>query len=453
MAEPDSGKAQCISLAGVVGAGGAGFPTQVKLDARVDLVLANGASCEPLLIKRPVPHGGFAPGRSFPVCNLAMAAVGASRGRICLKKKHPRAVEALAPDTIAADRQLKAVEVFILDDFYPAGDEQVLVYEVTRPGGARGRDPPPWWGRWSQTWSRCSTSHQALDRRPVTHRYLTVCGEVARPMVARVPLGISLGEVIDLAGGAVKDDYDILVGGPMMGKVADSPETPVDKTCSGVIVLPKGHYVTSAKVADPERIKRLARMACCQCSRCTDLCPRNLLGHSLHPHKIMRGLAGQGFLGGPAGTEIMQEALLCSECGACEKYACPMMISPREVNAALKKELLASGTRPPQGPETYSPSSYLNLRRIPTARLMERLQIARYDVHPQFVDLEVKPGRVVLPLKQHLGAPAKAVVKPGEKVAQGDLVGEIPPDSLGARVHASMGGTVERVDQAVVIKA
>ena len=84
---------------------------------------------------------------------------------------------------------------------------------------------------------------------------------------------------------------------------------------------------------------------------------------------------------------------------------------------------------------------------------MERLQIARYDVHPQFVDLEVKPGRVVLPLKQHLGAPAKAVVKPGEKVAQGDLVGEIPPDSLGARVHASMGGTVERVDQTVVIKA
>ena len=74
----------------------------------------------------------------------------------------------------------------------------------------------------------------------MTHRYLTVCGEVARPMVARVPLGISLGEVIDLAGGAVKDDYDILVGGPMMGKVADSPETPVDKTCSGVIVLPKG---------------------------------------------------------------------------------------------------------------------------------------------------------------------------------------------------------------------
>ncbi len=442
--------AEMVRLAGVVGAGGAGFPTQVKLEAQAELVLGNGASCEPLLYSDPILME-FRAREVLSGMRLAVEAVGAAHGLVCVKKKHPKAIEALQ-EGIAANPEFKALGVYVLDDFYPAGDEQVLVHQVTGRVVPQGGIPLQVGVVVSNVESLYNI-HRAVARQPVTHRYLTVCGEVARPLVARVPLGLSLGQVIELAGGARVEDYDILVGGPMMGRVADSPETPVDKTCSGVIVLPKGHYVTSAKVVDLERIMRLAKIACCQCSRCTDLCPRNLLGHSLHPHKIMRGLAGQGFIGGAVSAEILQEALLCSECGACEKYACPMMISPREVNAALKQELLAGGTKPPAGPETYSPSAYLNLRRIPTSRLMERLQIAEYDTHPEFVDLEIKPERVVLPLKQHLGVPAKAVVKPGEKVAQDDLVAEIPKDSLGARVHASISGTVAQVGDRVVIES
>ena len=133
--------AEMVRLAGVVGAGGAGFPTQVKLDARVDLVLGNGASCEPLLSSDPYLME-FRTREVLSGLQSAMEAVGASRGLICLKKKHPRAVEALK-DTIAADPQLKAMEVFILDDFYPAGDEAGPGPPSHGPGGAPGRDSPP----------------------------------------------------------------------------------------------------------------------------------------------------------------------------------------------------------------------------------------------------------------------------------------------------------------------
>ena len=71
---------------------------------------------------------------------------------------------------------------------------------------------------------------------------------------------------------------------------------------------------------DPHTVKRLTNTICCQCSQCTDLCPRQLLGHSLHPHRLMRVLDGQA-----VDSPIAREALLCSECGICEKFACPML--------------------------------------------------------------------------------------------------------------------------------
>ena len=114
-------------------------------------------------------------------------------------------------------------------------------------------------------------------------RYLTVTGEVARPLVVKVPVGISLGEVIDLAGRRGDNDYRVVVGGPMMGQVITDLSLPVTKTTSGVIVLPAGHNVVAQKTTDPDRIRRITQIACCQCSRCTDICPRNLLGHPLRP--------------------------------------------------------------------------------------------------------------------------------------------------------------------------
>jgi Na+-translocating ferredoxin:NAD+ oxidoreductase RnfC subunit len=83
---------------------------------------------------------------------------------------------------------------------------------------------------------------------------------------------------------------------------------------------------------------------------------------------------------------------------------------------------------------------------------MERLQIKKYDQHPRFDSREIPVDRVSIPLKQHLGAPARAVVKPGDRVKRGDLLGEIPDQALGARIHASLAGRVVSVDGQVVIQ-
>jgi Na+-translocating ferredoxin:NAD+ oxidoreductase RnfC subunit len=160
-------------------------------------------------------------------------------------------------------------------------------------------------------------------------------------------------------------------------------------------------------------------------------------------------------LGSPSGLsqEIMADALICSECGICEKYACPMMISPREVNAQIKEELLKKGVKRSAKQEEYKPSPFRDVRKIPTRRLIERVQIRNYDVHPEFLAVAVMAKEVSIPLKQHVGAPAKPVVKAGDHVRRGDLVGEIPEKALGARVHASIDGVVASVDDAVRIRA
>ena len=430
--------------AGVVGAGGAGFPTHVKLNADVERVLANGASCEPLLMSDPYLMEAET-ASILAGLQAAMEATGAKRGHVCLKGKHRQALDAVTKAVSqSGDAKLAVSE---LGDFYPAGDEQVLVYEIMGRVVPEGGLPLQVGAVVSNVESLHNIA-RALDGKPVTHRYLTVTGEVARPVVMRAPIGLSVGEAVELAGGPLIGDYRLVIGGPMMGQVTADAAAPITKTTSGVIVLPAGHNVVAGKIKDPERIRNITRVACCQCSRCTDLCPRRLLGHSLEPHKIMRRL------GAPVSPdpEIMVDALICSECGICEKFACPMMISPREVNAQIKKELMAQGVKRTPKQQEYRPSVFRDVRYVPTKRLVERLQLGPYDGHPEFLGREVEPQRAAIPLKQHLGAPAQAVVKVGDRVKAGDLIGEIPPDALSARVHASIDGRVTQVGRQVVIE-
>lgn len=431
--------------AGIVGAGGAGFPTHVKLNAEVERVLGNGASCEPLLMSDPYLMKKETIGILRGLA-LVMESTGSGKGTLCLKGKHRLAMKAVRE---ALQRgPFKNIDVFELGDFYPAGDEQVLVYDVMGRVVPEGGIPLQVGVVVSNVESLLNISRAVDGGAPVTERYLTVAGEISNPYVMKVPIGTSIGEVIDLAGGATVDDFKIVIGGPMMGVVTSDLTTPVTKTTSGVIVLPPDHNVIAGKINAPERTRRITQMVCCQCSRCTDLCPRHLLGHSLEPHRIMRQLGSStSFSSG-----IMEDALICSECGICEKYACPMMISPREVNAQIKKELLKDGVKRAPKQSEYRPSPFRDFRKTPTRRLVERLQIGRYEGHPAFMEKEISVKEVRIPLKQHLGAPAKPVVKAGDHVTEGSLIGEIPEGALGARVHASIEGHVISVDDSVVIR-
>jgi Na+-translocating ferredoxin:NAD+ oxidoreductase RnfC subunit len=262
-----------------------------------------------------------------------------------------------------------------------------------------------------------------------------------------VPIGAPADAVIQLAGGPKISDYKIVMGGPMMGKVLASGSEPVTKTTSGIIVLHSDHNVIRDKRRSLDQMRFIGKSACTQCSRCTDLCPRYLIGHALEPHRIMRHLA---YNPGMAG-EILEDALICSECGVCEKFACPMMLSPREINAAIKRKLLKEGVKREPKRETYQVSVFNDTRKIPLKRLMERLEVTKYDTHPPFYENDIQVRQVAIPLQQHLGRPAVAVVQAGDSVKKGDLIGEIPEGALGARVHASIDGTVEEVGESIVI--
>jgi Na+-translocating ferredoxin:NAD+ oxidoreductase RnfC subunit len=433
-----------IRAAGVVGAGGAGFPTHVKLQFEVEQVLANGASCEPLLVSDPYLLE-YHTDLILRGLSTVMECTNAGKGTVCVKSKHRLALESLKRK-IAGNGYARHIAVFELDDYYPAGDEFILVNEVLGRVVPEGGIPLNVLAVVCNVESLLNVS-RAMMQQPVTDRFLTVCGEVHTPMICKIPIGTPVGDVIRLAGGARVLDYGIVMGGPMMGKVVAGDHEPVTKTTSGIIVLPPEHNIIRDKQKDIERMRFIAKAACTQCSRCTDLCPRNLIGHSLEPHKIMRHLAYKPGMQG----EILEDALICSECGVCEKFACPMMLSPREINSVLKQKCLAEGVKREPKRETYKVSPFFDNRKVPVRRLMERLEVMKYDTHPEFCTQEIQVKKVAIPLKQHLGETALPVVAMDDSVKRGDVIGEIPKGALGARVHASIDGTVSAVDDIKII--
>ncbi|MCL2123341.1 MAG: SLBB domain-containing protein, partial [Desulfovibrionaceae bacterium] len=290
--------------------------------------------------------------------------------------------------------------------------------------------------------------------RSVTHTSLTVTGEVKQPGVVRVPLGAAMSECLAAAGGALVQEPVFILGGPMMGRVIEDQDALgqelATKTSGGLIVLPRGHYLHLNAAQTAAAMRRRAAAACIQCRMCSDLCPRMLIGHPFETHKIMRAFGSGAELESEAGTL----AHLCCECGVCEHYACPMQLSPRRINQAVKAALRTANTAYDGSRALREElSAWRSLRKVPVQRLAARLGIARY-MQLETPDLgELAPATVRIPLRQHIGMPAEALIKPGDKVRKGQCIGEIPEKGLGARIHASVDGTVTAVGKAVTIQA
>ena len=137
----------------------------------------------------------------------------------------------------------------------------------------------------------------AMDGLPFTQKYLTVTGDVRCPTVLQVPHRHQLRRLSGAGRRPLARDYFIVNGGPMMGKPVTMEEARwavVTKTTSGILVLPAGGYHARTHAVDLERMLQRARSACIQCSACTQLCPRHMLGHPLQPHRIMRALSALG---------------------------------------------------------------------------------------------------------------------------------------------------------------
>ncbi len=430
-----------VRAAGVVGAGGAGFPTHVKLNGQAEYVIANGAECEPLLRVDQLLMQREAR-RVVRGLELAMEATGAPNGVIATKAHYEEAVRALR-QAIAGHA---GIRLHLMDSYYPSGDEKSIIFEVTGRVVPSGRLPLDVGCVVSNVGTLANIAW-AAEGVPVVDKDVTVGGAVPRPVTVRMPVGTAFDEVIALSGfQGSAGDYALIVGGPCMGRLETDWNSPVTKTTGGLLLLPKTHPLIARRMQSPERLLRLARAVCCQCSQCTQMCPRNALGLHVQPHKAMRAITtGNGaLLGGPGAV------LACSSCGVCTNYACDMGLSPSTVMTMLKEQMGKAGIRPVPEKEIV-PDPFAALKRIPVKRLIARMGLSEYDTPAPFMDARYRPARVRLPLRQHVGAPGVPVVKPGDRVRRGDVIAEIPEKSLGARLHASIDGTVTAVGAEIEI--
>jgi len=444
---------EAVRAAGVVGAGGAGFPTHVKLATRVDTVLANGAECDPLLQcdQRLMETRAAEVVRGM---QLAMDVTGATRGIVALKEEYRAACSALSR-AIRAAGEHSNLSLLMMESRYPAGDEFVLVYQAT------GRLVPETGlplhvGCLVQNVQTLFNIARAARGAAVTHRLLTVAGAVARPVTLWAPLGTAIRDVLTWAGGVepqrwterTAGDYAVVVGGPMMGRVANDLDQPVTKTSSGLLVLPRDNVVVRYLSRSRASWVRRGISTCDQCRDCTDLCPRYLLGHDLKPHEVMRAI-NYG-LERPAGK--VTAAVLCCECRLCEAYACPLELSPMAYYVGIKQELRASGwVNEVHKRADFEPHPTREYRLVPTHRLIARLGLSEWEHQLCPVDeTDYCPERVSIPLRQHTGAPARAVVSVGAGVAVGDRIAEIPDGAVGANVHASIAGRVAKIEDGAI---
>ncbi|MBP3627422.1 MAG: SLBB domain-containing protein [Clostridia bacterium] len=420
---------------GIVGAGGAGFPTYAKLDKRADTLILNCAECEPLLrlhrqVLKMFTH------EILSTLSLIAKTVEADNVYVGVKGSYKRTVEAINAEL----ESFPNIKVCKLPEVYPAGDEVVLTYEATGRVVPAGEIPLSV-GVTVLNVETVYNIYRAMQNLPVTHKYVTVTGEVASPVTVYAPIGTSVKDLIKFAGGVTAENTAIILGGPMMGNLGSEADV-VTKTTNAVLVLPEGLPLVQKKLSKTAIDMKRAMSACCQCSYCTSLCPRNLLGHPIDPSAFMYA----------ASNGITNDAVpylnsaFCSGCGLCEMYSCGQGLSPRMLLTACKSSLRAKGVKPPKSPEMHFVDNARPNRMIPLSRLRSRLGLNPYNKSAPVSEKDIKVKKLKVLLSQHIGAPATAIVSKGDKVKAGQIIAAAAENALSVNIHAPLSGTVAEVN-------
>jgi Na+-translocating ferredoxin:NAD+ oxidoreductase RnfC subunit len=418
---------------GVVGAGGAGFPSYAKISDKADTIILNCAECEPLLkVHRQVLEEY--PYEVLVAMDKIIKVTGAEKGIIAIKAHYKATIKALEAEIDSFPK----ISIHKLEAVYPAGDEIILIKEVTGKVVDPGRLPV------SVGITVCNVEsvyniYRAMEGKPVTKKYVTVAGEVKNPMTVAIPLGTKISELIKMAGGETREDVEYISGGPMMGNIIDKNQV-VTKTTNAIIVLPADHNVILNKNRNAKINLRRAMSVCCQCRSCTELCSRHVIGYPVEPHMVMRVLSN----GGKGDAKAIEGAMFCSSCGLCETYSCPQDLSPKAMIAEIKRVARENGIKPPEGikPAVVKDA---DLKKVSVERLTIRLGLKKYDVPAPIIHEGFAPKSVKLLLSQHLGAPAVPVVKEGDEVKRGDVIAKAIEGALGVNIHASIDGKVTAV--------
>lgn len=291
-----------IAAAGIVGLGGATFPTQVKLSPppgkTAEVLVINGVECEPYLTadhRVMLEHT-----RELLVgCEIVMRAIGVSRCTIGIENNKPDAIRAL--QQAVAEGAFKGIEIVPLKMQYPQGGEKQLIAAILKrevPSGAL----PIEVGAVVQNVGTMYAIYQAVQkRRPLIDRVVTVTGKaVATPSNLLVRIGTPISALIGHCGGEPESTGKVINGGPMMGRAMSNLDSPVTKGSSGVLMM-------SCRDA-----ARSAEMPCISCAKCVSVCPMGL-----EPFMISK-LAKLGLF-----DRLEKERTTdCIECGCCS-YTCP----------------------------------------------------------------------------------------------------------------------------------
>lgn len=432
-----------LKNSGVVGAGGAGFPSYAKLSDKADTILLNCAECEPLLKLHRQVMQVYA-NEILTALDTVRETVGAQRAIVAIKPSYKKAVDAVK----ALLGNFKNIEIGLLPEVYPAGDEVVTIYETTGRVVPAGKIPIEVGVTVFNVETILNAYYAITKGAGVTHKYITVTGAVKNPITLRVPLGITVKEVIDLAGGPTIKEYALINGGPMTGSIAAESDV-ITKTSNAILVLPPDQYVIKKRTSNPSISLKRAMSACCQCRMCTDLCPRNLLGHPIEPHKFMRNVSS----GTTNDVKPYLGTFFCCSCGLCEMYSCFQELNPRTLIGIVKGSLRKGGIPIPEVTEAPVKKER-NGRYILKSRLTAKLGLSEYNRSAPLDETEYKPKSVKILLSQHIGKPAEAIVKMGDTVKVGDTIATADENALGVAIHSSINGMVTEVtDKYIVVAA
>ena len=430
--------------AGVAGAGGAGFPSYAKLNKAADTIILNCAECEPLLkLHRQVLQ--FHAEEILDALSVIAETVEATKVIIAVKPSYKEAIAAVNkyisnyPNT----------EIGLLPEIYPAGDEVITIYETTGRVVPPGKIPIAVGVTVFNVETALNVARALRESAPVTYKYITICGEVRNPVTLKAPLGMTYGEIIELAGGATVENPVLIAGGPMTGSIAHKNDV-VTKTSNAILVMPEHQYIVAKRLTPLSIDMKRAMSVCCNCRMCTDLCSRNLLGHPIDPQRFMQ-VATSGVA---TDTKPYIGTFFCSACGLCEMYACGQGLNPRTMISATKGMLRKNGIKIPDDIVADKVSSTREYRKVPMERLTARLGLEKYNLPAPLSEELVGTKRVKIMLSQSIGAPAVAAVKAGDTVKAGDVVGAPAENALSLPVHASVNGVVAEVtDKYVLIEA
>ena len=295
---------------GLVGMGGAGFPTRVKLEPNPQMpkydLIVNGCECEPYITCDYRIMLEWT-NRIVAGVRLAKKASECSRAFIAIEDNKPRAIEVVSAalrDSGTAD-EIKVVPV---KTKYPQGGERQLIRAVLKKNVPAGSIPPMIGVVVLNVATAAALAEAVISNVPLTHRVVTVTGEpVARPGNYYVPIGTSIEDLLEFCGGLTSSAAKVVLGGPMMGIAIADMETPTTKTTNAVTVLTK-KQIGRAKFDRRET-------PCIRCGRCLEVCPENL-----NPTKIAHAVK----------NDLLDVAeryhiSACMECGCCS-YICPANI-------------------------------------------------------------------------------------------------------------------------------